>query len=51
MGKDAEWATYDHHLHGFIFPARDETGKYIPDALAQQSVRDALAFFRKHFGR
>jgi dienelactone hydrolase len=51
MGKDAEWATYDHHLHGFIFPARDEHGQYIPDALAQQSVRDALAFFAKHFGR
>jgi dienelactone hydrolase len=51
MGKDAEWATYDHHLHGFVFPARDETGRYIPNEIAQQSVRDSLAFFARHFGR
>ncbi len=50
MGKDAEWATYDHHLHGFVFPARDESGTYIPNELAQQSVRDSLGFFAKHFG-
>ena len=51
MGKDAEWKSYDHELHGFVFPARDETGKYIPNEVAQQSVRDSLAFFAKHFGR
>ena len=51
MGKPADWRSYDHHLHGFCYPARDENGDYIPNELAKQSVRDAIAYFDKHLGR
>jgi len=47
-GKDATWKTYDHDLHGFVYPVRNADGSYTPDALARQSVADTIAFFDKY---
>ncbi|MYZ49421.1 alpha/beta hydrolase family protein [Propylenella binzhouense] len=51
LGKDAEWATYDHDLHGYVYPAREPDGEYAPDALARRAVADSIAFFNRKLGR
>jgi dienelactone hydrolase len=50
-GKEAQWATYDHALHGFIFPIRNADGSYTPDAVQRRAVADTLAFFDKYSKR
>ncbi len=47
-GKDAIWKSYDHALHGFVYPLRNADGAYAPDALQRQAVADVLAFFDKY---
>lgn len=47
-GKDAEWASYDHALHGFVFPERNPEGAYTPDAMQVQAVADTMKFLEKH---
>ncbi len=47
-GKEAQWASYDHPLHGFVYPLRDAKGAYAPDALQRLAVADSLAFFSKY---
>jgi dienelactone hydrolase len=45
LGKDAEWATYEHDLHGFVYPRRNAAGAYDPDSVQVQAVKDSIAFF------
>src|SRR5690348_12611835 len=47
-GKPAQWATYDHDLHGFVYPVRNAGGAYAPDAVQRRAVSDVLAFFGEH---
>jgi dienelactone hydrolase len=47
-GKDAMWKSYDHPLHGFVYPERNAAGVYAPDAVQQQAVGDTLAFFDRY---
>jgi hypothetical protein len=44
-GKDAQWATYEHDVHGFVYVQRDLTGVYGPDPVQIQAVNDSIAFF------
>jgi dienelactone hydrolase len=44
-GKDAEWKSYDHGEHGFIFVKRNEKGVYEPDPIQIQIVKDSIAYF------
>ena len=48
MGKNAQWASYDHDLHGFIYPVRGVDGTYAPDAVQRQAFADTIAFFDKY---
>jgi dienelactone hydrolase len=48
LGKDAEWASYEHDGHGFIYPQRNAAGVYEPDATQIGAVRDAMTFLNKH---
>lgn len=47
-GKDAIWQSYDHDVHGFIYPERGTDGGYAPDVVQRQAVTDILAFFDRH---
>ena len=47
-GKPAEWKSYDHDHHGFIFIQRDADGSYNPDPLQRAVVQDSIAFFDRH---
>jgi dienelactone hydrolase len=48
LGKDAQWATYEHDVHGFVYVRRNDAGIYQPDAVQMQAVDDSIAFFDKH---
>jgi dienelactone hydrolase len=45
LGKAARWESYEHDVHGFVYPKRNESGVYAPDAVQRQAVRDALEYF------
>jgi dienelactone hydrolase len=47
-GKATQWASYEHPLHGFVFPLRNADGSYTPDAVQRRAVADVLAFFAKY---
>jgi dienelactone hydrolase len=47
-GKDAQWATYEHDTHGFVYVERNGAGVYAPDAVQVQAVKDSIAFFDAH---
>ena len=47
-GKTAQWRSYDHDRHGFVFIQRNAAGVYDPDPLQQAIVSDAIAFFDQH---
>ena len=48
LGKDAQWATYEHPEHGFIYVQRNGKGEYAPDAVQIAAVKDSIAFFDKY---
>jgi dienelactone hydrolase len=48
LGKDAQWATYEHDIHGFVYVERNQKGAYAPDPVQIQAVRESIAFFDKY---
>jgi dienelactone hydrolase len=48
LGMDAEWASYEHDVHGFVYVQRNGQGVYDPDPVQVQAVRDSIAFFDRH---
>jgi dienelactone hydrolase len=48
LGKDAQWATYEHDVHGFVYVERNQKGAYAPDPVQVQAVKDSMAFFDKY---
>ncbi len=47
-GKDAEWMSFDHDHHGFIFVQRDASGDYNPDPIQRKAVDAVIGFFDRH---
>jgi len=47
-GKDAEWVSYDHPMHGYLFPVRGADGVYAVDATQEAAIDLAIDFFRRH---
>jgi hypothetical protein len=46
-GKDAEWVSFDHPLHGFLFPlAADGTAH--PDQVQQDAIDGVIAFLDRY---
>ena len=45
QGKEAEWVSWDHPLHGYIFP-RAEDGE--PDAVQVEAIDGLVAFLDRH---
>lgn len=46
-GSDVEWASYDHPMHGYIFPERGEDGEYAVDDLQKAAIGRAIAYLDK----
>jgi dienelactone hydrolase len=47
-GKNVEWKSYDHDLHGFVYVRRNERGVYDPDPIQREAVADSIAFFDRY---
>jgi dienelactone hydrolase len=47
-GKQSEWKTYEHDVHGFVYVQRNDEGVYDPDPVQLEGVRDAIAFFDRY---
>jgi dienelactone hydrolase len=47
-GKDAQWRTYVHDVHGFVYVRRDASGEYRPDPVQRQGVADSIEWFDRY---
>jgi len=47
-GKEAEWKTYEHPVHGFVYVKRNAQGVYDPDPVQLEAVKDSISFFDRH---
>lgn len=47
-GKEVEWVSYDHDLHGYVFPERDGAGAYKVNAVQEEALAAVIAFLNRH---
>src|SRR5947207_7880828 len=47
LGKEAQWKSYEHDIHGFVYVQRNAGERYAPDSVQIEAVGNALAFFDK----
>ena len=47
--KDVIWKSYDHDLHGYVYPLLGRDGNYIVDYVQEEAISDVISFFKKHF--
>jgi hypothetical protein len=50
-GKDATWVSWDHPLHGYIFPVLREDGTVDVDDVQDQAIDGVVAFLDRHLRR
>jgi dienelactone hydrolase len=48
LGKETQWKSYGHDVHGFVYVRRNENGVYDPDPVQIEAVDDSIAFFDKY---
>ena len=46
--KTVEWKSYQHDIHGFIFPQKKADGKYLPDEVQLEAINDIISFIDKY---
>lgn len=47
-GKDAEWVSYDHPLHGYIYPLRGRDGVYEVDHVQEAAIKAVIDYLDRH---
>lgn len=47
-GKEVEWVSYDHGLHGFIYPVRGNDGAYQVDAIQDKAISGVIAYLDRY---
>jgi dienelactone hydrolase len=47
-GKDVEWASFDHPVHGYVFIFNQPDGSYKPDEIQQRTFKIFMDYFDKH---
>jgi len=47
-GADAKWISFDHPLHGYIFPASDADGRVEVDATQEEAIDAIVDFLDQH---
>ena len=40
--------SYQHDIHGFIFPQKKADGKYLPDEVQLEAINDIISFIDKY---
>lgn len=49
MGKDVEWVSFDHPVHGYIYPVRGSDGEYEVDEVQTEAIATMIRFLRSRF--
>ena len=47
-GKDVEWVSYDHDLHGYVFPIRGNDGAYQVNEVQLEAIAGVVAYLDRH---
>lgn len=47
-GKDAEWVSYDHPMHGYIYPERGAQGAYQVDDVQEDAIARTVAYLDRY---
>ncbi len=47
-GKDVEWVSYDHPLHGYVFPVRGPDGDYEVDDVQREAIAGVIGYLDRH---
>lgn len=47
-GKDVEWVSFDHPLHGYIYPVRSEHGDYQVDEVQNEAIALVIAYLDRY---
>ena len=46
--KDVEWVSYDHPLHGYIYPERAANGTYMVDDTQRDAIAHVISYLDRH---
>lgn len=46
--KSADWVTYDHSLHGYIFPVKNEQGVIEVDAMQEDAISRVISYLDQY---
>jgi dienelactone hydrolase len=49
-GKEVEWVSFDHPLHGYIYPVRGEDGRYHVDEVAAEAIDVVVSYLTRYLG-
>jgi dipeptidyl aminopeptidase/acylaminoacyl peptidase len=49
-GKDVEWISFDHPMHGYIYPVRGAGGGYEVDETQQAAIDYVIGYLDRHLG-
>lgn len=47
-GKEVEWVSWDHPLHGYVYPLRGDDGAYDVNDVAEQAIDGVIAYLDRH---
>jgi dienelactone hydrolase len=47
-GKPVEWVSWDHDLHGYVFPRRGPNGEYEVNEVQEAAIAGVLEFLDRH---
>jgi hypothetical protein len=47
-GKEVEWVSWDHDLHGYIFPARDAAGQPQVDDVQDRAITGLIEYLNRY---
>lgn len=50
-GKNAEWVSYNHHYHGYVFPLRGKDGNYILNEIQEEAVSFVVSWLSEKLGQ
>lgn len=49
-GKDVEWVSYDHPLHGYVFPVVGDDGEPEVDQTQEEAIQHVISYLRRRLG-
>jgi hypothetical protein len=47
-GKDVEWVSYDHDLHGYVYPLRGADGAYEVNDVQVDAINTVIAYLSRY---